>query len=406
MKNFHKITFFTVLLLLVLSLSSCGGEQSDGGNALMLSRKSITFSEIGESLEVNATVLSHEDGTSVEWSTSDDGVAVCDGGTITATGFGVCVVRATYGGVSATCTVNVPNPNPPLSLSASELFLDNIGRTAKLTAMSDMGEDISGEVSWIISNPKVVTVENGIVTATGYGSCAVLAIAKQKTAMCLVTVDDPTAPALQLSENELELKVGEEHTLSVSAKNNANGVFSWISSDSEIAECTDDGKVTGKKRGVCVIIATNADGDTDACVVTVGGYKNYTPPSDLLNFEFRDLYKKLSCVNKNTGKVMSSSLVYSYDMSTLLLDDGRLVVEITLNCVKIYDAKGADEGTQTILTYGLYRENDVLCEKKQKKLINLKVGDKFTVKCSGFTVQTAENTVREFYMTFSSITEA
>ena len=91
---------------------------------------------------------------------------------------------------------------------------------------------------------------------------------------------------------------------------------------------------------------------------------------------------------------------------TLLLDDGRLVVEISLKCIKTYDSEGIDGRTPAMITVSLYREGDTFCDKKIYKSEEIAVGDTFTIKYSGFTVQTkTDGTARELYMTFATITE-
>ena len=90
-------------------------------------------------------------------------------------------------------------------------------------------------------------------------------------------------------------------------------------------------------------------------------------------------------------------------MDTLLLDDGRIVVEITLNCVKTYDSAGLTGDSAAVLTCELYRENDVFCLKNTYK-VDVDVGEEYTIKYQGFTVQTGA-TPRNFYLTFNTITE-
>jgi hypothetical protein len=92
-------------------------------------------------------------------------------------------------------------------------------------------------------------------------------------------------------------------------------------------------------------------------------------------------------------------------MNTLLLDDGRLVVEISLRCVKTYDSDGLLGNNAAVVTTNLYRENDVFCLKNTFRC-DVDVGETFDVKCQGFTVQTSPSSPpRDFYMTFSTMTE-
>ena len=83
-----------------------------------------------------------------------------------------------------------------------------------------------------------------------------------------------------------------------------------------------------------------------------------------------------------------------------------IIFFISLICVKTYDAAGINGKTPVSITPGLYREKDVLCDKKPYKVSDIAVGDTFKIALSGFTVQTLTNGMqREFYLTFSSVTE-
>ena len=146
-------------------------------------------------------------------------------------------------------------------------------------------------------------------------------------------------------------------------------------------------------------------GYTDYVIVSVDtGAPTYNH-SDLLKFAFNNVGRELLYIDGASGRTISRSLILSYRMNTLLLDDGRLVVEITLNCVKTYDSGGLTGKNAAVITSNLYRENDVFCMKNTYKF-DIDVGDTFEVRCQGFTVQTGANSApRDFYMTFSTITE-
>ena len=415
-----KKALITVLLLLVsvpFLLTSCSRGEEEFKDTLWLSKSDVTLSAIGDIYNLSAKVfidyheLSPEETEGkITWTSSDVGVAVCDNGQIEVLGFGNCVIRATHeSGVSATCLLSVPNPNPTLVISEHELNLANIGRTATLTATSDKGEDITDRVTWISSNTNIVTCHNGKITANGYGSCFITALSPDdgKKSVCSVTVGDPTAPYVEIkgAKNDmLELSVGNTAELDSTIKNGAGTTVSWKSSDPSIATC-ERGVVTAVGRGVCAIIAMTELGYTDYVIVSVDtGTPTYNH-ADLLKFAFNNVGRELLYIDGASGRTISRSLILSYRMDTLLLGDGRLVVEITLNCVKTYDADGLTGKNAAVITSNLYRENDVFCMKNTYKF-DIDVGGHFEVSCQGFTVQTgAQSSPRDFYMTFSTITE-
>ncbi len=406
-----KATALIFAFLFSFSLFSCTQEpEAPKESAVVLSNKTLSFVEIGESYEFDFYVIKDgreapELSSSVVWTTSNPEVAICEGGVVTSTGYGSCTIRATYGDDYAICVVQTPNPNALLTITHTDIVLDNIGATQYIGAFSDSGEEISSAVEWISSNESIAVCDGGIVVAMGYGSCTITARNKAETAVCTVTVNNPTAPTITLSEKSLSLEVGQTHKLSATTGNSAGEILSWKSTDESIAVC-DNGEITALSDGVCAILAISENGYSGFTVLTVGTPERNEDHLPYLDFEFRDIGRELRYVDKTTGEVESALLVYDYTMETQLLTDGRLVVEIKLMCVKTFDAEGKEGTSPSAVTASIYRENDAFCDKKQYRTSSMSIGDVFTVKCSGFTVQTTDDgTLRELYMTFSSITE-
>ena len=411
-KNIIKalVLLVSVVVLMVAFFHLPSFHEND--TSILLSQSSISFFNLGEVAELSAVVVKNgvevdrSDSTQkIVWTSSDYGVATVDNGVVMSVGYGSCVIWARFGEYSAFCTVSNPNPNPMFTISDTEIFLDNISSTKNLNLITDTGENISSAASWRSSNENVASCNDGIVTATGYGSCIITATYNRKAVSCIVTVKNPTAPIITLSEDKLKLQIGESHELLAVTDNNAGKEIVWKSSNPAIATC-EGGVVTAKKDGTCAIIAITELGYSDVCIVTAGKGQAPIEHANYLDFRFPDIGKELQCVDKNLGQVTTAAVVIGYEMETLLLEDGRLVVEISLICIKTYDADGPSATNPARITATLYRENDAFCDKRIYMSQNVAVGDVFRVKCSGFTVQTrTDGTVREFYMTFSTVTE-
>ncbi len=409
------IGIFILAVTVLLLFTSCLRLRSFGDNdtSLLLSKTSISFYNVGEVAEVTATLVKNgvevdmsESDTNIVWVSSDPAVATVENGLVMSVGYGSCVIRAYCGEVSAFCTVSNPNPNPMLTISETEIVLDNIGSVSALYLTTDTGENISSMANWKSSNTAVASCQDGIVTANGYGSCTVTATYNRKATTCIITVNNPLAPIVTLSEKTLKLALGQTHTLEAVLANNAGSEVVWKSSNPEIATC-EDGVVTAKKDGSCAIIAITDLGYSDVCILTSGKGKKPFVHANYLEFGFPHIGKTLQCVDKSIGQVSTRAVVIGYDMNTLLLSDGRLVVEITLICVKTYDREGLGGENPARVTATLYRENDAFCDKRVYKARNVAVGEVFNIKCSGFTVQTrTDGTVRQFYMKFDTITES
>ena len=407
--------FLLILISLSLLLVSCSKNKennSPSGDALILSKKTITFSDVGDSIELTATVIENgrllgaEAASQITWTSQNNEVAICEGGVVTASGYGSCAIRATYKNMTALCFVVNPNPHPTLSISEHEIVLDNIGHSKAIIATSDTGEDITSVSSWISSNERIATCEGGVVTAVGYGSCTITAIYRNsKTAICNVTVTNPTSSTVTIAEKELALNVGDTYALTVDKPEADTGEITWLSSNSAVATC-EDGIVVAKKKGVAVIIATTENNTAAISIVNVGGATFGHKHPEYLSFGYPNLNKELQTIDRTTGAVISTAIITSYKMDTLLLDDGRLVVEITLNGTKTYDRDGLTGKSPLIVTTSLYRENNAFLDKKQYNVLSVGVGESFSVKCSGFTVQTTtDGTQRELYMLFSSLSQ-
>ena len=181
-KNIIRVLILaiSVVVLIVAFVSMPSFYEND--TTVMLSQGSISFFNLGEVAELSAAVVKNgvevdlaEDGEKIVWSSSDYGVATVDNGVVMSVGYGSCVIWARYGEYSAFCTVSNPNPNPMFTISETELFLDNISSTKALHLITDVGENISSAANWRSSNDNVASCRDGVITATGYGSCIVTA---------------------------------------------------------------------------------------------------------------------------------------------------------------------------------------------------------------------------------------
>lgn len=169
--------------------------------AVQVSGISLNKSEI--SLHVNETeILSatitpeNATDTSVLWESSNATIATVTGGKITALRVGSATITATAndGGQIATCEVYVtPIPVESVSLNYTQLSM-LYGESKTLTASVTPQNATEAGVIWKSSNASVVAVENGKLTATGYGSAVITATTADggKTATCAVEVIDDT----------------------------------------------------------------------------------------------------------------------------------------------------------------------------------------------------------------------
>jgi uncharacterized protein YjdB len=127
-------------------------------------------------------------------------------------------------------------------------------------------------VVWLSSNPSVATVnDEGVVTAAAAGECDIIATLETNPAVyaiCHITTSYPEI-TLSLSDESLEMNVGNEQTLTVTITPDNTGLTpTWSSSNTSIAIVDENGKVTAIGEGECDIIATVLD-KTATCHVNV-----------------------------------------------------------------------------------------------------------------------------------------
>ena len=111
-----------------------------------------------------------------------------------AQGYGSCTITAYYKGEGADCAVEVIDPDAPaLSLNKNSIDL-TVGDSFTLVAVAK--NHSAGYIEWRTSNPEIATCENGVVTAVGNGTCAIVAISSSGvTDYCLVKVGEYVDPS-------------------------------------------------------------------------------------------------------------------------------------------------------------------------------------------------------------------
>ncbi|WP_409179219.1 Ig-like domain-containing protein [Brevibacillus fortis] len=178
----------------------------------------------------------------------------------------------------------VPNvPNPPIGepvtgveLEEEELTL-RVGDTESLHATVKPANATNKRVKWESSDSEIVEVdEEGKIKAVAPGTATitVTTVDGNKTDSVEVTVKEIGEPVtgVELEEEELTLRVGDTESLRATVKpaNATNKRVKWESSDSEIVEVDEEGKIKAVAPGTATIIVTTVDGNkTDSVEVIV-----------------------------------------------------------------------------------------------------------------------------------------
>lgn len=168
-------------------------------SSVKLSVNSITINK-GSSYQLTATVLpSNAANKNVTWSSSDTTVATVTNGVVTSIKEGSVTITVTTvdGGFTDTCLINVVAsssivPVNDISLSNHSLTLDTVGGSYTLTYTILPNNATNKNVTWLTSNPTVLSVNNGVITANANGLATITVKTTDGgyTDTCNVTVYD------------------------------------------------------------------------------------------------------------------------------------------------------------------------------------------------------------------------
>ena len=207
---------------------------------------------------------------SVTWLSGDTSVAtVTQDGVVKAVGPGMCLVRASSGGKSATCLITVKVPVSGITLDKNVLEMI-VMQTTSLTATVLPANADDKTVTWSTSDPMVARVTpQGIITAVAPGTCIITATASGYSASCQVTVTMPVS-SVTLDKEAITIYIGESTklTATVLPENATDKTVSWSSSNVLVADVSQDGVVHAFAAGTSTITAM-AGGKSATCVVTV-----------------------------------------------------------------------------------------------------------------------------------------
>ncbi len=239
-----------------------------------LNKEEVTLG-ISEKETLIASVLpANATNKNVTWSSSNEDVAIVDGGRITAVTPGETIITVTTaeGNYEATCVVTVIRRVTSISLNKEEAVV-GVGENLTLEATVLPTNATIKDVTWTSSNPSVVTVVNGEVVGVAVGEAIITATTVDGgfEATCLVEVSNfPTSVEIT-NGNEAILDVNETVTLEVVVlPNNAfNKEVTWTSSNENVAT-VENGLVRAITPGEAIITVTTVyGGKVDTFVVTV-----------------------------------------------------------------------------------------------------------------------------------------
>ena len=288
--------FFSAALSAFLLSSACGKEAAEVRvTKISLSETQLTLRR-GDVRSLSATVVpSSATNTAVVWSSSNSNVATVRDGLVTAVEIGSAqiYVSSADGRKRASCTVTVIaeyiaveevlilDEEEDKVISGTVLNLTE-GDTYQAISGIRPGDATNQNVSWVSSDPTVVSVKDGLLKAgtPGTATVTVTSDAGALTASLTVKVSAYVPPVdvtgVTLSKTSLTLSApGQTATLTATVKPDdaTNKSVRWSSSDEGIVTVSAEGLVTGIAPGQATITVRTVDqGKTATCTVDVKGY--------------------------------------------------------------------------------------------------------------------------------------
>lgn len=277
--------------LAVLWVAVLGCESRSGPVALeppvptgiQLSTSSVTFTALGDSLRVVATVLDQHGAAmpvaQMSWTSSDQGVVLVSlGGRLYAVGNGVAAVTAAAGTLSANADVTVQQVVEDVRVSASRTTLTFIGDTIRARGgaldANDHAVD-SARIAWASSDSGVLSVDStGLVTATGSGIAQVTGTSGDASASISITVAQAPA-SISLSPALVTLSGPGATQLITALVTDAGGhtvqnpTLDWTTTNPH-AVTVSDGLVTAVGPGSATVTAYSGVASASVAVTVLG----------------------------------------------------------------------------------------------------------------------------------------
>lgn len=244
---------------------------------ITLDQENISFSDIGASVQLTATILPTDaDNQKVIWKSSDTKVATVKDGKVTCTGYGTAIITATSeeGGYIATCNVTATKrivlPSS-IALDKNEATI-KVGETTTLKANVLPTDADDKTIVWSSENSDIASVTNdGVVTGHKAGTTKIIVTTNANGLKdeCILTVLQPTTGITLDRQNISFANIGEnvQLTANVLPEDASNKNVSWASSDTKVA-IVSNGNVVCTGYGTAVISAITEDGGYMAtCVI-------------------------------------------------------------------------------------------------------------------------------------------
>ena len=285
---------------------------------------------IGASMEIDAYVFpGNARNRELTWESRDESIARVDqNGVVTGVNAGDCYIRAmSVNGVYAMTLVHVSLLPMSLSLSPSVVILTKEDRTQALTVGAIPTGSENAPLTWTSSDPEVVSVENGLLSARGYGQATVSAEAVNgvRAEVTVYVSEPPTAVRFESSAYTLP-QDGDSIRLTpvFSPEGSITRDYTFSVDDESVATVDRDGNLTPLAYGICRVTLTTSGGLS--CSADVRVYENVKSlRAAESNVVMKQYDFKTITLYSETGKpCLSEPMAFVDDESICVFMNGQL----------------------------------------------------------------------------------
>jgi uncharacterized protein YjdB len=296
--HMKKSALITLIAVVCLGLSGCGGGVSKNSNTTQNSASTATLTSVTVGVSNSATSVAtgqtmqlvatgkYSDGSSgdltsqVTWKTSDSTLATTNSsGLLTGVKQGAVTVSATQGAITGTMTIQVTQAALS-SISVTGGASLTAGSSEQLSAKGTLSDtstqDITSQATWQSSDSTIATVSAaGLLTSLKAGTVTITASSSGVSGTASVTITPAVLTAINVGVPSPSLAAGATEQLSAtgvysdSSTQNLTNQVTWQSSDATVASLNSGGLLTALKKG-SITVTASFNSISGAGTVTVG----------------------------------------------------------------------------------------------------------------------------------------
>ncbi|MBQ7354788.1 MAG: Ig domain-containing protein [Clostridia bacterium] len=271
------------LLMPLFMFAACGEDEvppavtdAPVSQGIVIDAGSAVTIGVNENRQLTAYSKKDNSKTTVIWSSDNTDVVTVDyNGMLTGVSDGTATVTATTPdeAFSATCKVTVSSVLTNIAFENASLTLEK-GTETQLNPILTPANVTNVTLIWMSGDPKVATVENGVVSAVGNGTTSIYVSDNENklTAVCTVTVETTvTGVKLDVEAFTIQMNKGDTRKLiaTITPADSSNQNLTWTSSNPNVIEVEADGTITAKSGGAANITVTSDNGVSDTCNIVV-----------------------------------------------------------------------------------------------------------------------------------------